>query len=205
VTSDDAGPRGYAKGRAKRQEIIESATLVFGTAGFNRSSMLEVAERCGLSRAGLLHHFPSKEALLEAVLQWRDSEDRARFRANGAGAPDGLGVLRGMVDLAAHNATIPGLIGLYAVVSAEATAPDHPAHDYFVERYDRIRSGTERALRRAREHGALRPDADPAALAVELTALMDGLQLQWLLNPAAVDMAGQVRGRIQESLTVPLG
>jgi hypothetical protein len=40
--------------------------------------------------------------------------------------------------------------------------------------------------------------------AIELTSLIDGLQIQWLLAPDEVDMAGQLRKRIQQLVTVPL-
>lgn len=195
---------GYAKGRAKRQEIIETAMLVFGESGFDKSSMLEIAERCSLSRAGLSHYFPSKASILEAVLAWRDRLDRERFRASGSGDPDGLGVLRGMVSLADHNATVPGLVALYAVLSAEATSADHPAHAYFVKRYERIVGGTARALQNARRAGLLRPGLDPEDLAVSLVALMDGLQVQWLLGARPINMAERLRDALSAALVVPL-
>jgi AcrR family transcriptional regulator len=202
--SSDGRPGSYAKGRAKRQEIIETAMLVFGEAGYNKSSMLDIAERCSLSRAGLSHHFPSKESILEAVLAWRDQVDRERFRANGSAGRDGLGVLRGMVDLARHNATVPGLVGLYSVLAAEAASPEHPAHEYFVKRYRRIVDGTRHALEGAREAGCLREGVDPEELAISLVALMDGLQIQWLLRSRPVDMARQLRNAIQNALVVEL-
>ncbi|WP_028708781.1 TetR/AcrR family transcriptional regulator [Propionicicella superfundia] len=200
----DGRRAGYAKGRAKRQEIIETAMVVFGESGYNKSSMLEIAERCSLSRAGLAHHFPSKESILEAVLAWRDQADRDRFRSNGSADGSGLGILRGMVDLARHNSTVPGLIALYSVLAAEASTPSHPAHDYFVKRYDRIVRGTQRALERVQAAGYLRDDADPEALGIELTALMDGLQIQWLLNAERIDMAARLRAAIQRFLVVDL-
>lgn len=215
VAARALGPRaaGYAKGRAKRQEIIETATRAFGESGFDQTSMVEIAARCSLSRAGLLHHFSTKESILEAVLAWRDDEDRARFvdadpsqapKPSGAGPADGLRILRGMVDLAAHNASTPGLIRLYATLSAEATSAEHPAHDYFVARYDRIRRGTRRALEQARDAGHLREGLDVGDLTITFTALMDGLQVQWLLDPGSVDMAEQLRRAVQQTLTVPL-
>lgn len=197
-------PAGYAKGRAKRQEIVETAMIVFGESGYNSSSMLEIAERCGLSRAGLAHHFPSKESILEAVLAWRDQLDRERFRSNGSADASGLGVLRGMVDLARHNSSVPGLIALYSVLAAEAASPTHPAHDYFVRRYDRIVQGTQRTLEKVRDAGYLKPGLEPEALGIELTALMDGLQIQWLLNCHAIDMAQRLRAAIQQVLLVDL-
>lgn len=196
--------RGYTTGRARRNEIIQIATRLFGEQGFNATTLLGVAQECGISRAGLSHHFPTKESLLEAVLETRDQEDLDRFRRNGSREGGGLGILRGMIDLARHNSTVPGLIALYAILSAEATHPVHPAHDYFIHRYERIRTGTAQALRRAQAAGYLIPNVDPDEIAVELTALMDGLQLQWLLDQTAVDMVAVMTERIQLLLTVPL-
>lgn len=200
----DGTTDGYAKGRARREQIIAAATRMFSRVGFNGATMRDVATACGISRAGLAHHFTTKESLLHAVLVARDQEDLARFRRSGSRNADGIGVLRGMVDLAAHNMTVPGLVGLYSVLSAEAGAPDHPAHDYFVRRYDRIRRGTARALEHAGEHGYLACGVDADKAAAELTALMDGLQIQWRLAPGSVDMAGILHHRIQQLLTVDL-
>jgi AcrR family transcriptional regulator len=190
---------GYAKGRARRQEIITTATQQFAEKGFGAATILEIAAACGISRAGLLHYFDDKEALLAAVLEDRDAEDRRRFQPY-LTAPSGLGVLIGMVDLAEHNRLIPGLIELFVRLSTEASSPAHPAHAYFLERYRRIRSGTARALRSAGEAGYLRDGVDPDDAAVRLTALMDGLQSQWLMDHA-LDMAAHVSAEIRGLLS----
>src|ERR1700712_2421368 len=146
---------GYAKGRARRDAIIRTASEHFADRGFLSATILEIAAACGISRAGLLHYFPDKEALLETVLEQRDDEDRHRFDPyiDAAGA---MGVLRGMVDLADHNRLVPGLIELFVRLSSEAASSNHPAHDYFIERYRRIRVGTERALAGALRAGYLK-------------------------------------------------
>lgn len=195
---------GYAAGRRRREQIVAEAARQFSQVGFNQATIVGIAEACGISRAGLLHHFPTKEALLAAVLEARDEADRARFRHHGPPDPTGLHVLRSMVALSAHNAQVPGIIGLYALLSAEATAPDHPAHDYFVKRYHRIREGTERVLERAAAHGLLRPEVQPTRAAAQLTALMDGLQSSWLLDPESLDMAAELQDAIERMLTVRL-
>lgn len=203
MTATDAAPTtvagGYAKGRARREAIIRTASQQFAKRGFLSATILEIAAACGISRAGLLHYFPDKEALLAAVLEQRDDEDRGRFEPyiEAAGA---LGVLRGMVDLAEHNRAVPGLIELFVRLSAEASAPDHPAREYFDARYERIRRGTERALAAGIRAGDVRADLDASAASIRLTALMDGLQLQWLLDPS-VDMALHVRATLDEWLT----
>jgi len=46
--------------------------------------------------------------------------------------------------------------------------------------------------------------ADATSLAIELLALVDGLQLQWLLAPDKINMAAQLRQRLEGALTAPL-
>jgi len=190
---------GYPKGRARRLDIIRRASLQFAEQGFDSVTVVDIAAVCGISRAGLLHHFANKHALLEAVLEERDREDRDRFTPYVAAASGGIGVLRGLVDLAEHSRIVPGLVGLFVRLSAEAATPDHPAHDYFADRYRRIRAGTEQALRAAERSGYLRQAARPNAAALHLTALMDGLQAQWLFD-ATVDMAAHMRQAVTELL-----
>jgi AcrR family transcriptional regulator len=190
----------YRKGLLRRQAIIEAAADVFARAGFEGASVLEIAGDVGISRAGLFHHFETKEELLMAVLDHREQLDREVFIASGSRRAGGLGVLRGMVELARRNEERPGLVRLYVVLGAEATEPSHPAHAYFVEHYDRILGGTTRAVESAREAGALRADVEPARFAADLIALQDGLQLQWLLRPEHSAIAGPLEAFIQAAL-----
>jgi AcrR family transcriptional regulator len=191
--------RGYAKGRAKRSEILDQAMALFGEAGYRGASLREIAARCGLSHPGLLHHFPTKQSLLLAVLEHRDEVD-ARL----VSGRSGLAFLRGLVELAALNATRPGIVELFTVLSAEATAADHPAHSYFTRRYQLTVRTIELAFERARADGVLQPGIEPAAAARQFVALMDGLQIQWLLSNRRLDMAGILQAHLQAQLTVPL-
>jgi AcrR family transcriptional regulator len=195
-----AGP-GYAKGRARRREIIEHAAAVFGEVGYRAASLREVASRCGISHTGLLHHFANKEALLQAVLQERDRADAALL---GDGATTGVDGLRRIVELVALNATRRGIIESFTILAAESASPEHPAHDYFVERYRGSLASIERMYMQADDAGALRRDVHPNSAASQLIALMDGLQLQWLLDDGATDMEAIVRTHIQSQLDVEL-
>jgi AcrR family transcriptional regulator len=191
----------YAKSAARRYEILSAAVEVFSTAGFHKGSLRDVAERAGLSQAGVLHHFPSKHHLVEAVLTWRDDESRQRFTDE----VSGLDSLRALVELVAYNQTrTPELVELFATLSAEATSPDHPVHDYFVRRYVWVVRYVQRSLERAVEDGAVRSDIDCASEARRLVAVMDGLQVQWLYDRESVDMAVEVRRHVQSLLTVDL-
>ena len=191
----------YAKGLVRRQAIVEAAAEAFARGGFDGTSILQIAAAVGISRAGLLHHFESKEDLLMAVLDYREEVDRDVFRTAGSRRRGGIGVLRGMVRLAQRNEQRPGLVRLYVVLGGEATAADHPAHEYFAQHYARIIEGTTQALEGVRKAGLLRPDVEPGAFARDLVALQDGLQLQWLLRPEHTSIAAPLENVIQSALT----
>jgi len=105
-----------------------------------------------------------------------------------------------MTGSAALNATRRGIVELFTVLSAEATAADHPAHAYFVDRYSRIVRELEGAYHEARDAGDLRPGIEPARAARDLVALMDGLQIQWLLGDPALDMPAAVEEHLNSQL-----
>lgn len=189
--------RGYAKGRATRAQILDSAVDLFGEVGYRGASLREIASRCGISHPGLLHHFPTKEALLLAVLERRDETFGALTHAGGA---TGAEELARIVEVVADNATHPRTVELFATLSTEATAPDHPAHQFFQDRYARVLAALIDAYTSARAEGALRDGVDPASAARQLVALMDGLQIQWLYDPHSVDMAALVAAHLDRQL-----
>ncbi len=166
----------------RREEILGAATELIATSGFNGVSLGAFAAACGMTKAGLLHHFPSKEHLLIAVLERRDERDVAAVI--GAGEPAaGPAASRAVVSrLVRRNLGQRSIVQLYTVLSAEALDPAHPAHDYF-----RRRLASGRALL-ARQLFAWHPEPDRAA--VELLAFLDGLQLNWFRDPS-IDFTAQ--------------
>jgi len=206
MTVDEArvrrGPRGpYAKTEQTRHTILDAALKVFAESGYRSGSLRNVADRVGMSEAGLLHHFPSKSALLAAVLERRDEQTQEQFDFD----PDhGLEVLRSLVKLAEYNASTPGVVQLFCTLAAEATSPEHPAHEYFRNRYAFTRNMTLRAFREVDEKGLLSPQVSPEAASRGVIALMDGLQIQWLLDPDSVDMAADLRSYLDTLVQTPL-
>ena len=78
----------YANGERKRAELVDAAFAVFAEKGFQRLSIRQIAEEIGTSHTALLHHFGSKDALLEAVLVRREEQEGpvAAHTAGGARA-----------------------------------------------------------------------------------------------------------------------
>ncbi|MCP2031167.1 AcrR family transcriptional regulator [Okibacterium sp. HSC-33S16] len=195
-------PRGnYAKTAGRRREILEAGIEVFSAGGFRSGSIREIAERVGMSQAGLLHHFANKNELLAAVLELRD--DLSREYTTGE-EEDGLETIRGLIKLVEYNSSVPGLVELHTTLSAEATAPDHPAHEYFVRRYVWVSSFITAAFERMKAKGQLVPGVDPEAAARGMIAIMDGAQVQWLLDKESLDMAEETRMFVRLLITVDL-
>lgn len=178
----------YAKTAGRVEHILDTATQLFAITGYRAATMKDIAQRAEMSQTGLMHHFPTKLDLLIAVLRRQDELDEMLAQLD-----EGKPPAERLVALATQMKERPAVLALYAVLSAEATAPDHPAHDYFVERYERLRRQTTAAFAALQEDAVLRPGTDPAILCRMLLALLDGLQLQWLLDPASVDLEAEVR------------
>lgn len=173
------------KSQERRLHILDEALAVFASAGYRAASTKHIAERVGMSEAGIFYHFPTKSALLQAVLERRDDLARESILAD---LDEGIEKLRGLLILAERNSRSAGAIELYCVLSAEATAPDHPAHDYFVQRYDALRADLTATYARLERDGMLVEGISPEDAAAGTLGLWDGLQLQYLLDPASVDI-----------------
>jgi len=168
----------------RREAVLRAAMTVFGQRGYNKGGLVEVAEQAGMTHAGVLHHFGSKEALLIAMLQYRDGEEAAGVP--GRAQTEGPAFLGHLLDTVTENAGRPGVVQTYTVLSAESVTEGHPAQTYFRTRLALLRDKIAEVL--AEVTGRDADDIDVRDDASALIALMDGLQVQWLLDPDAVDM-----------------
>lgn len=168
----------YAKGVAKREEILEAALEIVDRHGYSNATVKELADAVGLSPNGLLHHFGSKAALFTAIVRRWDEHTRAASVE--APAPD---LRTAMIEMFRDTDRVPGAEQLISRLMAEAGEPDHPAHDFFRERDALRRSLVAGSFASLREAGTIRSDADPELLAAMLFALVDGLGTQRTFNP----------------------
>ena len=159
----------------------------FGAKGYYNGSLAEVADQVGITHAGVLHHFGSKDQLLLEVLEYRDRTDVEHLE--GQQVPGGLGLFEHLVKTARLNAERPGIVQTYAVLSAEAVTEDHPGQDWFRVRYTTLRGEVRSALTQVCDPQDPPSDADLDAAAASVLAVMDGLQVQWLLDREHVDLA----------------
>ena len=179
----------YPKGVAKRAEILETALALVGRQGFHQTSVRDIADAVGLTPAGLLHYFESKDDLWVAILRTRDEVDAAKDPED----PDPAATFAALIR---HNAEVPGLVQMFTNLSAAAaTDPQHPAHAYFRERYAHSRRTITAGLGRMQASGRLDASVDPETLASILMAVSDGMQVQWMFDGSR-DMAAHVEAVI---------
>jgi len=177
--------------RASREKIIQAAIEFFARQGFRGAKMADIARAAGLSEPGLLHHFPSKTHLLMGVLEERDRIDSERLRATLQ--QEGSHFLDALTKLVEHNETVPGLVQLFTILAAESVSAEHPAHEFFIGRYQREREHMTESIAQAQQAGEIRADLPAETLTALLFAMMDGLQVQWLLEPEKISMASLFR------------
>lgn len=170
----------------KRVEILKAAVEIFGSKGSTNGTLADVAEQVGITHAGVLHHFGSKQKLLLEVLSYRDQADVADLVNQHI--PGGLELFLHLVRTAYANAHRPGIVQAYTVLSSESVTDGHPGREYFQERYTTLRSEVGEAFEvLCAAEGVTDTDAIAHASAAIL-AVMDGLQLQWLLHPEIVGL-----------------
>lgn len=189
------GPAGT--GEATRERIVAAASELFAERGFHATPMSSIAEAAQLSQTGLLHHFPSKEDLLAAVLEQRDLRDFEAMVARRGERARGWQAYEDMVEIVRLNAGRAGFVRLFTSLAGEAVDPAHPGHAWLGRHHAQVAGLLAQALREAVEDGTADPGIPAETIARQLVALMDGLQLQWLMRPAEVDMAQDVADYVQ--------
>ena len=176
----------YAKGVLRRSEILDAALEAIAECGGRGALIGDIARRVGLTQAGLMHHFRSRDELFCAIIQARDEHDEELF----ARTPVGIA---GFVAVIEHNQQVPGLVQLFAEYSAEVAGdPRHPSREFFRQRYAALRDALIGDVRIAQESGEMGPAACAPDIADQMIVAADGLQVQWLLD-REVDMAGRLR------------
>ena len=76
------------KGRATRDRLIEAGRATFGSRGYDATSVAEILEAAGVAKGALYHHFATKEALFDAVLDRVVEEIAAAAAERARAAPD---------------------------------------------------------------------------------------------------------------------
>jgi AcrR family transcriptional regulator len=178
------GHRSYPKGVRRRQQILDSAIALFAQRGVDRASLRTVGEAIGVSHTALRHYFASRDELL--VEAYRTHEARAAGEAPAAVSESAVGLI---IEAANRNRSIPGLVELYATLTTDALQEQHAVTREFIrDRFRSLRALLAGRIEAGQQAGHIAADIDPADAAALVIAASDGLQVQWLLDPGAVDV-----------------
>ena len=162
---------------ARRAEIIRAASASIAEHGYERASLRDIAARANVTHAALLRHFASKDALLLAALALRDEDDEELARRiMGSKVPSEQVLSTVLREEFAH----PDQQRNWLSIAVAATNPDHPAHDFFIERRERLRAHLSSG-RLGTAHDSEELTADEKVTMV--MAMVDGLRIQALLDP----------------------
>ena len=174
-------PRPYAtllaKGEDRKQRILEVAERLLARYGWRNTSLAQIAREAGVSAAGLLHHFESKEQLLNAVLDARDADDDTHADRSGD-------LVTEIARVAERFRRAPELVGTFTVLLIENIAPDAPLHDRLLTRQREGVKIVAELITRGQSAGRYRQDIDPATKAIEILAFVNGMETAWLLDPS---------------------
>lgn len=197
--ADEATARGpYRKGVERREQIIRSASEVFGELGYIGGSLRTIGDRVGASPATLIQYFGSKEGLLTAVLDdWTTQTSRWSLPDD----PRGLAYFRALIRLMEYHVEHRGMLELFITMAAEATNTGHPAREFIQHRYAGLLETASAKLREAADTGEVAPLSDEqieAEIRI-LIAVLDGIELQWLLG-ADVDLPAVVTRHIEQAI-----
>ena len=181
---DAAGEkRSYRKGPERRTQIVSRAIQLFATQGAG-ASLRAIGEAIGVSHAALRYYFATRDELLLEVYRAHEA------RTYECPASEEVSAVAMMERSAEQNRAIPGLVELYATLTTDALqAQRHPVTREFVRtRFQVVRADLAERVRAGQRSGAIAADIDPEEAASLVIAASDGLQLQWLLDPEAVDV-----------------
>lgn len=203
--------------QATRDLLLDTAERVFLERGVSRTSLNEIAAAAGVSRGAIYWHFEDKADLFNAMIQRvsMPMEDALERCAHPSGS-DALALVRSsFVGVLEKLVCDPQARRVFEIATHKVE---------YVEELSGVRSRhlavrnacmahVTQALAAARERKQIRGDLAPAAAALGLHALIDGLIQNWMLDPAAfdlVDVGGQVldaylRGLAPEPLSVDAG
>jgi AcrR family transcriptional regulator len=169
-------PRG-SDGASTQERILQAARELFSEAGYERTSLTEIAERAGLTRPAINYYFVSKEDLYSALFE----STRDGVVASGVKkAVDADSLSTRLAAFLEAATQVDSRDRSYArfIASSLLDAFRHPElRDQAQSQLDDVRGFVEQALRAAVEDGEIRADTDVASVTEMLIAVMWGMGL----------------------------
>ena len=169
----------------RRQELVLAAFELIGENGFEGLRTRDVAARVGVNIATLHYYFPTKEALIEGVLEHAMMMFRSTLAPHGSPADQLRNHLRAVRKLLAEEPELKAAMGELALRSAR----DKRIAAIMSEMYDGWHATVRGLLRRAVKEGGLRPELDTDGVAALVVATLTASTLPTLSRAPRSDQA----------------
>lgn len=181
----------YLPADERRAQTVATVVALAGEQNPGTITTAAIAQRMGLTQGALFRHFPSKDAILEAVMHWVADQLMARAETAIQGEASPLAALERLflahVDFVVAHPGIPRLL-FGQLQHPEETAPKRLVQD-FVGRYG---ARLQKLIEAGVAAGELEARLDARAAATLFIGTIQGLVMQSLL-------AGEVRRMRREA------
>jgi len=171
---------------SRQAEII--ATVVALAAERNPADVTttDIAKAMNVTQGALFRHFPTKEAIRLAVIEWIEGQLMAKLGDAQLSAPDILSGLEAM--FLAHVKFIREFPGVPRLVFAELQQPDSsPVRQRVQQIMQRYRRMLAETLGRAKAVQLIRDDVDVQSAAALFLGAIQGLVMQSMLGGVSSD------------------
>lgn len=165
---------------ATRQQILEVAAQEIAENGFQKASLSDILENAGVSKGALYHHFKSKQALGYAVFDEIFSKEHVdMWSLDMSSCDDPLTQLK-QKFLCLRNMSEHEMKHGCPVMNVcmEMTGVDEGFREKAVKLYSQLNDNIEQLLIKAKDAGQVRADVNPEAVALFLSASIQGMTAQ---------------------------
>jgi AcrR family transcriptional regulator len=163
------------RGQATRSRILQAAADLMHVKGVGLTTLDDVLVASGTSKSQLYRHFPDKEALVHAVVDYQAEHVLARHRRLLQRLSSFRGLELWSEAVLARNALRDGAYGCeIGSLASELADTDEAARQLLAEHFAAWETLLREGLQRMKDSGELREDADPARLATAVMAAVQG-------------------------------
>jgi AcrR family transcriptional regulator len=178
---------GYKKSKISIASIVEAAVRVLARQGYARTSLMDIASEVGMSKGAVHYHFPTKEALMAQVLQTACEAVAQRTRDAWTKGDNPVDALRSSLrELWRVRAELPDEAKVVADLVAQSLH-DRSLRPPLADYYRFAGAQVEQHLRDHLTSLGLEPRVDAAKIPRLLHAMLDGLLMQKIVDPDAIE------------------
>ena len=164
---------------ATRTAILQAASRLFVERGYRNTTVASIAEVVGITDAGILHHYGTKEQLLRDAVESIYAAQEQRFKE--LTQPGGLEAIRNLSRWGhVMQEGFGPFGGLLVVLSAEVLAQDSDIHDWFATKHSEFVKRIAALMREGIRRGEIRDDVDVKSETRALLAYFLGARFLWL-------------------------